>query len=179
MDVSMEKSKSRSGRKLEIVDFVLRFAAIAATLVAAIVMGRDKQTLDTPIGPIVAKYHYSPANVFFVIANAIACVYAVFAINNTTANIVYSRSPAFSKLLRAFFDLIMVALLSASLGAAMGVGYIARKGNSHAFWSSICGLYGRFCHQGIISIASSLAATVLFVLLTTFSIYSLYKRSNS
>ncbi|GLJ29279.1 hypothetical protein SUGI_0577340 [Cryptomeria japonica] len=60
MDGSMEKSKSCRNR----VDFVLRFAAIAATLVAAIVMGRDKQTLDTPFSPIVAKYYYSPANIF-------------------------------------------------------------------------------------------------------------------
>ncbi|KAH9329391.1 hypothetical protein KI387_001499, partial [Taxus chinensis] len=138
----MEVGKGRGSRRLEVIDFVLRLLAIAATLVAAIVMGRDKQTIHTIIGSIPAKYHYSPANVFFVIANAIACVYAVFAINNTVANILTSRSPAFSKLLRSFFDLIMVALLSASLGAAMAVGYVARKGNSHAFWGEICSLYG-------------------------------------
>uniref|UniRef100_A0A0C9S848 CASP-like protein n=1 Tax=Wollemia nobilis TaxID=56998 RepID=A0A0C9S848_9CONI len=106
MESEAYKSDSPAGSGAwEVIDFLLRLLAIGATVVAAVVMARDKQTVETLIGPIYAKYHYSPANVFFVAANVIACVYCVFAINNTVANILTKRSPAFSKLLRGFFDL--------------------------------------------------------------------------
>lgn len=172
-----EAGRGRRRRKWEVVDLVLRLIAIAATLVAAVVMGRNKQTVQTPLGLIPAKYYYSPSNVFFVVANAIACVYSVLVITNTLANIFTSRSPAFSKLLRAFFDLIMVGLLSGALGAATAIGVVARKGNSHAFWNEICSLYGRFCDEGTTAIASSFVAALAFTSLSAFSIYSLYQRA--
>lgn len=179
MESAREKSEYPRGRRTwEVIDFLLRVLAIATSLVAAVVMGRNKQTVLTPLGLIPAKYHYSPANIYFVVANAIACVYGVFVINNTIANILTSHSSAFSKLFRAFFDLIMVGLLSGALGAAIAIGVVARKGNSHAFWNEICSLYGRFCDEATFAIASSVIAALAFTLLSTFSIYSLYQRAS-
>ena len=54
-----------SRRSLFFVDFILRLLAIASTFSAAIVMGTNKQMVTLPIvGPLSAKYQYSPAFVY-------------------------------------------------------------------------------------------------------------------
>jgi hypothetical protein len=48
-----------------VVDFILRLLVIGSTFTAAIVMGTNKQTAILPIvGPLPAKYQYSPAFVY-------------------------------------------------------------------------------------------------------------------
>lgn len=94
-----------------VVAWILRLLAICATLVAAIVMGTNKQTAMVAIqvppdtfGEIIittasAKYYYSPAFIFFVVANAIACGYTVLSLipggRLAFKSGVYSLKPAF------------------------------------------------------------------------------------
>ncbi|KAH9289755.1 hypothetical protein KI387_033872, partial [Taxus chinensis] len=75
----------RSGCHREVF---LRLVAAAATLCAAIVMGLDKQTIDLYGVYVQAKYYYSPAFTFFVVANATAATYALLSL------IIYYKSNA-------------------------------------------------------------------------------------
>ncbi|KAH9329349.1 hypothetical protein KI387_001457, partial [Taxus chinensis] len=68
------------GRHIRFVQVGLRLVAIAATLAAAIVIGTNKQTLHVFGAPLKAKYNYSPAFLFFMVANAIAGGYALLSL---------------------------------------------------------------------------------------------------
>eukprot|EP00253_Pinus_taeda_P023380 PITA_23380 len=168
----------RVNRSFFVVDLILRLLAIGCTLSAAIVMGTNKQTVILPIvGPWPAKYQYSPAFVFFVVANAVACGY-------TLLSFIFSVTDKFpSSTLSAFLlsvtDLVMVALVSSGVSAATAIAYVGYKGNSHTQWRKICGIYDRFCHHGVEALVVSFVGLVIFMALSVMSIYSLYSRTNS
>lgn len=163
---------------LFVVDFILRLLAIGSTFSAAIVMGTNKQMAMLPIvGALPAKYQYSPAFVFFVAANAVACAYTVLSlIFSVTGKLANSTLPAF---LLSVTDLVMVALVSAGASAAAAIAYVGYKGNSHTQWGKVCGIYDRFCHHGSGAIISSFIGLIIFVVLTAISTYSLYRRTSS
>nr|A9P0A6.1 RecName: Full=CASP-like protein 1U1; Short=PsCASPL1U1 [Picea sitchensis]ABK26317.1 unknown [Picea sitchensis] len=161
-----------------VVDFSLRLLVIGSTFTAAIVMGTNKQTAILPIvGPLSAKYQYSPAFVFFVIANAVACGY-------TLLSLIFSITGKFtstplSVFLLSVTDLVMVALVSAGVSAAAAIAYVGYKGNSHTQWGKVCGIYDRFCHHGAGAIVASFVSLIIFMVLTVMSTYSFYRRTSS
>jgi len=175
-----------------VVDFILRLLAFVATLVAAIVMGTSKQTVMVPValgpggapilGPLSAKYHYSPAFVFFVAANAVACGYTVLSLILSVAGKRAVRSgvyPNKSAFHIAVADLVMMALVSAAASAATAIGYVGYKGNSHTRWAKVCGIFDRFCHHMAGAIVTSFVGLIVFMILTVMSIHSIYKRTIS
>ncbi|KAH9329340.1 hypothetical protein KI387_001448, partial [Taxus chinensis] len=117
-----------SGKGFFVVEFVLRVLVIAATMAAAIVMGTAKQTKTVPVQlvpslapqlfPVPAKYHYSPAFVYFVVANAVACGYTALSIIMSLPKLKSSASSVTSALLLSITDFIMVALVSSAASAA-------------------------------------------------------------
>lgn len=172
------------------LDLILRLLAIGATISAAIVMGTNKQTKIIPVGlgpggvpilaPLSAKYHYSPAFIFFVVANAVACGYTVLSLIPSVAGKLAARSGAYpnaSAFLLAVFDLVMVALVSAGASAAAAIGYVGYKGNSHTNWLKICNNFDRFCHHTAGAIVISFVGDIIFMILTIMSIYSIYRRA--
>eukprot|EP01018_Ginkgo_biloba_P017215 Gb_12158 [translate_table: standard] len=114
-------------------DFLLRLLAVAATLAAAILMATDNQAISIAMGSVRATYHYSPAFIFFVVANAIACCYSMLSLIHSIINVITSpsRSP-FSIFMHFFFDLIIAAMLLAAACAAGTIAYLGIRGNSHA-----------------------------------------------
>jgi len=182
---------SPSQKSLFAVDSILRLLAIGATLAAAIVMGTNKQTVAVPLplgpggasvlAPLSAKYHYSPAFIFFVVANAIACGYTVLSLIPSVAGKLAARSGAHapaSAFLLAVADLVMVALVMAGASAAAAIAYVGYKGNSHTQWLKICDNFDRFCHHTAGAIASSFVGVIILLILTVISIYSIYKRTS-
>lgn len=175
-----------------VVDLILRLLAIGATLAAAIVMGTNKQTVMIPLplgpggatvfAPLHAKYHYSPAFIFFVIANAIACGYTVLSLIPSVTGKLAARSgsyPRMSAFHLAVADMVMVALVMAGASAAAAIAYVGYKGNSHTQWLKICNNFDRFCHHTAGAIVTSFVAVIIFMILTMMSIYSIYKRARS
>eukprot|EP00253_Pinus_taeda_P016255 PITA_16255 len=120
-----------------VVDLIFRLLAIGSTFSAAIVMATNKQMVMLPIvGPWPAKYQYSPAFVFFVVANAVACCYTLISfILSVTGKFASSTQSAF---LLSVSDLVMVALVSAGVSAAAAIAYVGYKGNSHTQWGKLC-----------------------------------------
>jgi len=177
---------------LFVVDLILRLLAIGATLAAAIVMGTNKQTVTMAVavgpnglpilGRLHAKYHYSPAFIFFVVANAVACGYTALSLILSVTGKLAARSgayPSASAFHLAVADLVMVALVSAGSSAAAAIAYVGYKGNSHTRWAKICGEFDRFCHHTAGAVVVSFVGVIIFMILTVMSVYSLYKRTSS
>lgn len=72
---------------------------------------------------------------------------------------------------------IMAGVVASATGAAGGVAYIGLKGNSHARWAKICGVFDKFCRHVGSSTAMGLIASIALVLLVVVSTYSLYRRT--
>ena len=71
---------------------------------------------------------------------------------------------------------VFVGIVASATGAAGGVAYIGLKGNSHVGWIKICGVYDKFCRHIGSSVALSLFAAILLVLLSMMSTFTLYKK---
>ncbi|XP_009803956.1 CASP-like protein 1E1 [Nicotiana tabacum] len=163
-------------------DFGLRFLAFVLTLVAAIVLGVDKQTTVVavqlvPTLPAInvratAKWHHMSAFVYFVVVNAIACAYAAMSLVLLLAN--RGKKKGLS-LMIILLDLITVALLFSGGGAALAVGLIGYKGNSHVRWIKVCDKFDRFCGQVAAAIVISLVGSALFLLLVLLAVLNLHK----
>ncbi|CAK9145524.1 unnamed protein product [Ilex paraguariensis] len=163
---------------------VLRVLALVLTLVAAVVVGVDKQTKVVPVtlGPSLptvnvaatAKWHYMSAFVYFVVANAIASSYAGISLILTLAN--RSGKKGLSMLI-IILDLVMIGLLFSGNGAATAVGVLGYEGNSHVQWNKVCNMFGKFCQQISAAIILSLLASVVFLLLVGMAAFNLHKKS--
>ncbi|KAI3792861.1 hypothetical protein L2E82_06752 [Cichorium intybus] len=164
-------------------DLVLRFLALALTLVAAVVLGVDKQTKTVALTlvpslppvdlPVTAKTAQMSAFVYLVIANAIACSYAatslVLILATRGANKLVS-------LILIILDLVMVALLFSAIGATGAVGIIGYQGNSHVQWDKVCNVFDKFCHQVAIATFMSFAGSITYLLLIVLAVLTLHKK---
>ncbi|CAJ1962244.1 unnamed protein product [Sphenostylis stenocarpa] len=170
MEESERNGKGRCGSMVGTCDLVLRVLAFVLTLVAAVVIGADKQTAIVPFKlvesmpplyvPVAAKWHYLSAFVYFVGANAIACAYATLSLLFSLGN----RRKGMESLI-SVFDTLMVALLFSSNGAAIAVGLLGLQGNLHLHWNKVCNVFGKFCDQVAASLFISLLGSITFLLL--------------
>ncbi|GLJ46949.1 hypothetical protein SUGI_0990760 [Cryptomeria japonica] len=170
-----KKSSSSSNGVMWFIELVIRVLALGGTLAAAIVVGRDKQTVNVFGVALKAKYTYSAAFVFFVVANAIACVYVFLSLPFA---LLKPKSHVAIKFVVFFLDLVMVALVMAGASAATAIAYVGHKGNSHTKWSAICNPFDRFCDHIGGALVASFISFILFMLLTIISAVSLYKHSH-
>lgn len=171
-------------------DHSLRAGAFVFTLVAAIVMGTNKETKYFPVGvvvnnvpvtvtvPVVAKYHYTPSYVSFVVINAVACGYAFLTLLTSVATHKIYKSPRsnFHNFFLSLTDLVIVATLIAGASAATAISDVGRTGNSHSRWGKICDKYSTFCLHGGIALIASFVGIGIFMMLNILSTYSTYKR---
>ncbi|PIA61630.1 hypothetical protein AQUCO_00300862v1 [Aquilegia coerulea] len=172
---------SRGGAKFSPVDLSLRLLVFASSLTAVLLMVTSKQTefISVPGIPIqvpnTAKFNYTPAFVYFVVALSVAGLHSIVSI---LGSLVRKQSHS-NKLLFHYIlmDLLMVGIVVSATGTAGGIAYTGLKGNSHAGWGKICNVYDKFCRYVGISLALSLFASVLLVVLVMLSTYTLYRRS--
>ncbi|XP_030463104.2 CASP-like protein 1D1 [Syzygium oleosum] len=163
-------------------DVALRGLLFASTLAALLVMVTSKQTkvvFDPRVSRLVAaeaKFDNSPAFTYFVVALSVTCLYSIV---TALASISVILKPVFSASFLLFFvlwDVVMLGLVASATGTAGGVGYIGLKGNSHVDWKKVCNVYDKFCQHLAASIAISLLAAFVLILLITLSIFSLHKK---
>ncbi|KAG2721547.1 hypothetical protein I3760_02G086800 [Carya illinoinensis] len=176
--------KMGNGRTAKLYELLLRLLALALTLVAAILVGVDKQTETVPVVlvdslpplnvPVTAKWHYLSAFVYLMVTNIIACSYAALSMLLTFTsrgeNIILGS-------MILILDTLMVALLFSGTGAAIAIGLIGYHGNSHVRWQRVCNVFGKFCGQVAASIVVSVIGAVAFILLVVFSALRLHKKS--
>jgi uncharacterized protein (TIGR01569 family) len=66
----------------------------------------------------------------------------------------------------------MLGILASATGTAGGVAYIALKGNEEVGWNKICNVYDKFCRYIATSLALSLFASLLLLVLSIWSALS-------
>ncbi|KAJ7969375.1 CASP-like protein [Quillaja saponaria] len=162
---------------------LLRLVAFSATTSATIVMALNKETKSfviatigsTPItATITAKFHHTPAFVFFVIVNGMA------SFHNLLMIAVDILGPDFDYkgmrlALIAILDVMTLALASAGDGAATFMADLGRNGNSHARWDKICDKFHTYCNHGGGALIASFIGIILMLVITVMSIVKLLK----
>ncbi|XXG84142.1 hypothetical protein AAC387_Pa10g1728 [Persea americana] len=185
----MEESRSTqvhvaNPKTIRSSDFILRLLAIGTTLAAAIVIGLAKETEVVPVSIfpgippvsvlVPAKMRYTSALVYFVVANAIACGYALLSLFVTIGQ---HGGPKGVGLGITILDVIMVALLFSGLGAAATIGVLGLEGNSQMRWNKVCNTFEKFCRSLAVSQILSMIGSLVFLLLVVLSIMHLHRRS--
>ncbi|KAJ9700107.1 hypothetical protein PVL29_005777 [Vitis rotundifolia] len=183
MESRSKEVKVVTGGELRPFDLVLRVVALALTLVAAVLLGVDKQTKVVPLQllptlppmdvPVTAKWRYLSAFVYFVVSNAIACSYAALSLLLSVGNRKGNKGLG---LAITVMDLVMVALLFSSNGAAGGIGLMGYEGNSRVRWGKVCDVFGKFCDQVAVALGLSLFGGLAFFLLVVMAAFALNKR---
>ncbi|KAK9992357.1 hypothetical protein SO802_027342 [Lithocarpus litseifolius] len=159
-------------------DVSLRVLLFAAAVTAVVVIVTSDQTKFIPMLGILrkAKFKHSPAFVYFVVAHCVAGLYSII---TTLASLsVISKPNLSTKFLLhfAFWDVLILGLVASATGTAGGVAYVGLKGNNHVGWVKICNNYDKFCQHLAGSLAVSLFASFVLVLLVWLSVYSLHCR---
>lgn len=181
-----EMKVANPGRRVKNCELFLRLLAFALTLIAAVVVGVDKQTKVIPVTlfsgipplnvPVTAKWRYLSAFVYFVVSNAIACCYAAISLFLSISKSRVGKGGV--GLMVIILDLVMVALLFSSNGATIAIGLIGYKGNSHVRWNKVCNIFDKFCQKVAAGIALSQLGSLAFLLLVVLATLNLHKRSN-
>ncbi|XP_010554941.1 PREDICTED: casparian strip membrane protein 1-like [Tarenaya hassleriana] len=182
-----------SKRGLAIFDFLLRLAAIASTIAAAVVMGMAQETLPffTQFFQFQASYDDLPVFQFFLIAMAIVAGYLVLSLPFSIVAIVRPLAIA-PRLLLLIFDAVStlpnLPYLSLSLyiyiyecmyntdlqdSGAASIVYLAHNGNPNTNWLPICQQFGDFCQSVSGAVVSASVAVVFFMLLIVVSAVAL------
>ncbi|TVU20911.1 hypothetical protein EJB05_30514 [Eragrostis curvula] len=174
---------SGSGRRTPVGDacgVTLRAFVLAATLVAAVVMGVDRQTRTIQVTitdtlpplqvPVTAKWSYSSAFVYFVVANAMVCAFSALALAACR------RRGAVVAVMVG--DLVALALLFSAVGAAAEFGILGERGNSHVRWAKVCNVFGRFCERAMTAVIVSLIAAFANLVLLMLAILDIHKNSS-
>uniref|UniRef100_A0A1D1Z525 CASP-like protein n=1 Tax=Anthurium amnicola TaxID=1678845 RepID=A0A1D1Z525_9ARAE len=161
-----------------LVNYILRFVALAATFVAAIVMGVAKETktiLTNDGSSVDLQIKATGASQFdyFIAVNAIVCFYSAASL----AMWVLSRGGSKGLALAlTMVDLVVVAFLFSGLGSASAMGVLLRKGSGDLY-PRVCNVYGKFCGRVAAAIVMSSFADVSYLAITVLSYLNLYKSS--
>ncbi|KAI3976100.1 hypothetical protein MKX01_016783 [Papaver californicum] len=155
------------GRKFLYVETPMRIIGIISSLISIVLMVTCKQ-VSLYLGiEFVAKYSYSPAFKYFVVANGVACFFSVvslFLVNPC------SKNPDRKKHFIIFMtDLVATVFYVTGCAAATSFAFTALHGNEHTGWMKICDQFKKFCHRSMESIILAYFASLLFLFLTIWS----------
>ncbi|KAF4358835.1 hypothetical protein F8388_013639 [Cannabis sativa] len=157
------------------VDVALRVLLFASTVAAIVVLVTSKQTVRAPL-PLSAKFNHSPAFIYFLVALSIAGLYSLVTTLGSISVILKPEHSSKFLLYYAIFDVLILGLVASATGTAGGVAYVGLKGNDHVRWQKVCSTFDKFCQHLAGSLAVSLFASVLLVLLVWLSVFSIHKK---
>ncbi|ERN06224.1 hypothetical protein AMTRI_Chr06g192230 [Amborella trichopoda] len=162
-------SNGKPNKTLFIFQLFLRLIAAIASLAAIFITITSKQTITLFGAPFTAKYSYSSALRFFVVANGIAAAYSLISLPFVCL-LKYPRcNPRFHFFVYTI-DLMMLCLLMAGLSAATAISYVAKNGDEHSGWLPICNTFHRFCSRtGVALVFSYGSFAVSFLLMLLFT----------
>ncbi|KAH7857870.1 hypothetical protein Vadar_017336 [Vaccinium darrowii] len=145
--------------------FLLRLIALGATVSATVVMVTSHDSTTVLNLKFVAKYTNSPTFKYFALANAVASGYGL------TTIFLPCKTSLWRLLL--VLDLVILCLLNSSISAALAIGYVGKKGNTHAGWLPICGEVPNFCDHVNWALISGFVAAVVYFLLVLYSLHNI------
>ncbi|KAJ3694496.1 hypothetical protein LUZ60_009976 [Juncus effusus] len=145
------------------ISLLIRLGIAAACAIAAIIMATSHDSTNFFGITMDAKFQYTPAFEYFVIANAIGSAY----------NILVLFVPPGSSLsgLIIITDVIIEMLLTGAMAATGALSELGKHGNSHAGWIPICNQIPKYCDHVMGSLISAFVALVVFLLVILYNIY--------
>ncbi|KAL4376397.1 hypothetical protein GQ457_02G041170 [Hibiscus cannabinus] len=158
--IADDKEKKGGLKKImEILDFVLRLAAIIAALIAAATMGTSNETVSffTRFFRVQANYDDLPTFQFFVIAMTILVGYLVISLSFSVVTMIHPNL------------VVVLSLGTTSAAAAAAIVYLAHSGDPNTNWQSICQHFRDFCQKMSETVVTSFVAVVFFMLLVLLS----------
>ncbi|EEC74684.1 hypothetical protein OsI_10377 [Oryza sativa Indica Group] len=147
-------------RRARAAEVLLRCAACGLAVLAAALLGADRQTRVFFSIQKVARYTDMQSLVLLVIANGMAACYS---------------------LIQCARCLVMAYIVISAVAAAMEAALIGKYGQPEFQWMKTCHLYKRFCAQAGGGVACAIAASVNMVgvaLISAFNLFRLYGNSN-
>ncbi|KAJ4823080.1 hypothetical protein Tsubulata_009606 [Turnera subulata] len=165
------------------VHFILRLFLVALAVTSLVVMVTAKETKLVPVPTMPnfrvrakAKFTDTPAFIYLVATMSVTALYGIItAVVSLGLN---SKPGSATKALLyfVFWDVLLLGIVAAATGASGGVGYVGLKGNSHARWGKICDNFGKYCRHFGASIALSLVASIVLVILIMLSACTIHRR---
>ncbi|KAG8490942.1 hypothetical protein CXB51_014097 [Gossypium anomalum] len=159
----------------------LRLLAFLAAAAATLVMVLNKQTKTfviatigtTPVNlTLTAKFHHTPAFVFFAIANGLVSIHNLVMIMVDLLGSKFDYK-GFQLPMIASLDMLNLALVSGGANAAAFMAELGKNGNSHARWDKICDKFGAYCDRGAGALIASFLALALMLVISFLSILNL------
>ncbi|KAJ8534051.1 hypothetical protein K7X08_007375 [Anisodus acutangulus] len=165
-----EHAKGGAKRGIAIFDLILRIAAFASALGAAVAMGTTEETLPffTQFFQFEASYDDLPTFTFFVVAMAIVVAYLVLSVPFSIVCIVRPYAVV-SRLLLIIFDTVIIALATGAAGSAAAIVYLAHNGNQDANWLAICQQFGDFCQRASGAVVAAFITVVILIFMVVLS----------
>ncbi|XP_009801668.1 casparian strip membrane protein 1-like [Nicotiana sylvestris] len=172
--VGHNKGGGKNKKGIAIVDLILRIAAVATSIGAAVGMGTAGETLPffTQFFQFEAGYDDLPTFTFFVVAMSIVVGYLVLSIPFSIVCIARSHAVV-PRLLLIIFDTAFVTLTTAAAGASAAIVYLAHNGNQDANWLAFCNQFGDFCQTTSGAVVAAFVTVVIFLLMVLLSAIAL------
>ncbi|KAK4345806.1 hypothetical protein RND71_035982 [Anisodus tanguticus] len=154
-----EHAKGGAKRGIAIFDLILRIAAFASALGAAVAMGTTEETLPffTQFFQFEASYDDLPTFTFFVVAMAIVVAYLVLSVPFSIVCIVRP------------YAVVIIALATGAAGSAAAIVYLAHNGNQDANWLAICQQFGDFCQRASGAVVAAFITVVILIFMVVLS----------
>lgn len=65
---------------------------------------------------------------------------------------------------------MITALLSASIGAALAIAEVGKKGNTHAGWLPICDQVEKYCHRVEIGLITGFIGVIVYLIILLYKV---------
>ncbi|XP_021681598.2 CASP-like protein 1F2 [Hevea brasiliensis] len=164
-------------RSFFIAHVMFRVLAIAFTVASISVLVTSGQDVLVFGIRTMARYSYSSAFKFLVVADAVVCGFSGLSLILVCLR---SRSAAAAQFMNSFYlflhDMVMMVLLISGCSAATAIGYVSRYGAKEMNWVAVCDYVGKFCNQVLASLVLSYLAFFCYLALTAFSAHKLMTR---
>ncbi|WOL18863.1 CASP-like protein 1E1 [Canna indica] len=177
----------------QLLNYILRAAAVVLTFIAVVVMGAAKQTateeaVDPFTGDTVtatlgkAKSTTYSAFAYFIVANVVVLAYSMISLAMSFIN--KTGSSGFLEMVLTMADVVVMGLLFTSNGAASAIilvaehgQLVAEHGQQRFYWRKICNYVSGFCASVKAAIVLSMFASVAFLLLVLLRLILLHKNN--
>ncbi|XP_031247200.1 CASP-like protein 1C3 [Pistacia vera] len=147
-----------------IITILLRLLALGATIAAIVVMVTSHESAQVLNLTFTAKYSNDPVFKYFVVAEAIAGGYSLLVLVLSSKSLLWR--------LTIILDVVVTALLTSSISAALAIAHVGKKGNSHAGWLPICEQVPKFCDRVTGALVAGFAAAIIYSVLLLYSLHA-------
>ncbi|KAK4492809.1 hypothetical protein RD792_000134 [Penstemon davidsonii] len=163
-------TQSANGFLFIIAQYILRVFVIAFSLAGAIITATAYESVIVFGIVMDAKYTYSAAFRYKVVADSVVCGVSVLSV---VIFIALNRPKSNPKNYFYLFlnDLGSLLLLLSGCSSALAIGYVAQFGEQKMGWIMICD--SQYCHKTTTAIVSTFIAVICLLLLTILSAYKL------